>query len=830
MTSTNLSCPDFSDFKCNSGIVLPLINESIWSIEFRAILYLVGLLWSFVAIALVADAFMCAIEVITSQTSEVKVARPDKEEGFEIVQVRVWNDTVANLTLMALGSSAPEILLSIIEILGNNFNAGELGPGTIVGSASFNLLIIVAVCVAGIPNGDFRRIKRIKVFAVTAGFSIFAYVWLYIVLVAHTENEIELWEAAVTFGFFPVLVIIAFVADKEYCCGAKVKDQRLEIELGDVAEDTALMKRPKTEQEKMKDIVQTFMKSLDKPEKLSEEDASNIAALKMQEEQQHSRAWYRVRASRDLFAGQRINPHLSDNLQKLHDTTGFENGAVGLSPQHRLELNGILGTPIKLTSEIEFDAVSCSVMENCGTVKISVVRRGDLSMPASVGFETIDGTATASDDYVAVKDVLIFEPKETKKYIEIEIIDDNVWEPDETFFVKLSKVDSHNGVDDDYVTLGHKIINQVTIINDDEPGTIEFTKPSYLVKESVGNAYFPLQRTNGADGVVEVVWRTTDLNAKEGVHYAGKEGKVTFEHGEDVKNIELQIINDHETKKDENFQITLISASGGASLGHTQKTVVTVVGDDEFDGLVRRVVAKTHLKLQKMKLGSQSWADQFTQAMCVNGGDIENATPGDYIMHFLSFGFKVIVAFVPPPSIWNGWACFAGALFLLIGLTAVVGDLATIFGCLIGLEPTVTAITLVALGTSLPDLFASKTAATQERYADNCIGNVTGSNSVNVFLGLGISWLMGTIYHKTVYGTNFPVDSGSLAFSVALYSICAVLCVVTLMARRYIPALGKCELGGPVGPKWATAGFFTLLWILYVVLSALQTYNIIAGF
>ena len=46
-----------------------------------------------------------------------------------MLEVRVWNDTVANLTLMALGSSAPEILLSIIEILGNNFYAGALGPG-----------------------------------------------------------------------------------------------------------------------------------------------------------------------------------------------------------------------------------------------------------------------------------------------------------------------------------------------------------------------------------------------------------------------------------------------------------------------------------------------------------------------------------------------------------------------------------------------------------------------------------------------------------------------------------------------------------------------------
>ena len=53
---------------------------------------------------------------------------------------------------MALGSSAPEILLSVIEIVGNNMEAGELGPGTIVGSAAFNLLCISAVCVAGVPK------------------------------------------------------------------------------------------------------------------------------------------------------------------------------------------------------------------------------------------------------------------------------------------------------------------------------------------------------------------------------------------------------------------------------------------------------------------------------------------------------------------------------------------------------------------------------------------------------------------------------------------------------------------------------------------------------
>ena len=57
------------------------------------------------------------------------------------------------------------------------------------------------------------------------------------------------------------------------------------------------------------------------------------------------------------------------------------------------------------------------------------------------------------------------------------------------------------------------------------------------------------------------------------------------------------------------------------------------------------------------------------------------------------------------------------------------------------------AITFVTLGTSLPDTFASKAAAVGEKTADNAIGNVTGSNSVNVFLGLGLPWTIAAIYH-----------------------------------------------------------------------------------
>lgn len=53
-------------------------------------------------------------QVITSQEKEITIKRPNGETTT--ATVRIWNETVSNLTLMALGSSAPEILLSVIEV------------------------------------------------------------------------------------------------------------------------------------------------------------------------------------------------------------------------------------------------------------------------------------------------------------------------------------------------------------------------------------------------------------------------------------------------------------------------------------------------------------------------------------------------------------------------------------------------------------------------------------------------------------------------------------------------------------------------------------------
>merc|ERR1711957_181440 len=145
----------------------------------------------------------------------------------------------------------------------------------------------------------------------------------------------------------------------------------------------------------------------------------------------------------------------------------------------------------------------------------------------------------------------------------------------------------------------------------------------------------------------------------------------------------------------------------------------------------------------------------------------------------ISMGWKLLFACVPPPKMCGGWAAFFGSLCFIALITLVVQEFANLLGCVLGIPNSVTAITLVALGTSLPDTFASVTAARGSKYADSAVGNITGSNSVNVFLGLGLPWVLACWWRLESRGTHYAVPSGSsniqLCFSCA-HRLCASLC------------------------------------------------------
>merc|ERR1712038_2078557 len=686
---------------CYIGMALPFINESTWDWRVRAVLYLVGLLYSFLGISIISDIFMCAI----------------------------------------------------------------------VGSASFNLLAISAVCIAGVPTNEIRRIKAFPVFIITSFFSIFAYLWIVIVLVVSSPDKVDLWEAIVTFLLFPILVVIAFFADKGhfnkiFCQGEERPSEKGEkqLELGPMAGESqgmlpseeSFFKNGRVNKEALVDFIKTIKKNTN----LSDEDAAIMAASKVVDSRPKSKMWYRINATRNMTGGRKIQPtfKMNDKLKEVYDAINDD-----------VELPNI-DYPDSDASKaiIEFHASSAAVLESIGTFKVLISRHGNMRDTVLVKVETIDGSANEGEDYIAINETLTFEPFQKEKEVSVTIVDDNQWEPDEEFFLKLALVKKdptlHAG-DCDHsggVKLGRTSIMEIKILNDDEPGTFQFERRGHLVKESCGEALLSVLRENGADGDLKVKWKTIDKTAVSGKDFTGGEGELEFKHGETQRTINIPIIDDMDVEKDENFEVELYEVDNGGKLGKITKTAVTITNDDEFNTIMNKMMMMTNANVDELRVQNETWAQQIKDAMVVNGGDIDGASTADYIMHFLTFPFKVIFALIPPAGLLGGFPCFFISLLFIGIIVIIVGDLAGIFGCLIGLKDEVTAITFVALGTSLPDTFASKAAAVNEKHADNAIGNVTGSNSVNVFLGLGLPWVIAAIYHA-IYNPQkgFQVKAGA---------------------------------------------------------------------
>jgi len=276
------------------------------------------------------------------------------------------------------------------------------------------------------------------------------------------------------------------------------------------------------------------------------------------------------------------------------------------------------------------------------------------------------------------------------------------------------------------------------------------------------------------------------------------------------------------------FKIILENAEPeGVKLSKKRNCVVTIIFDtelqDEQENAARLV--GMYFAQQEMTYGQQ-FLEAVTCGPSINEDDIiEDPTLGEALFHACTIGWKVLFATIPPPRWGKGWPCFMVALAYIGLVTMVVGEVATILGCAIGLKASVTAITLVALGTSLPDTFASKAAAQNSAYADSAVGNVTGSNCVNVFLGLGLPWVISSQY-QAKNNAEFEVPPGDLAFSVALYLGTSICCFIIFIIRRIF--IGG-ELGGPAFSKNLSAFILVCLWLIYVIFSSLKAYKVIGS-
>lgn len=808
--------PPRSCKRCAAQLIfLPLFKhwERSWPEEFRAVLYTVIIVWVFLGIAIVCDHFMSAIEEITN-TRKVRWINVHPGTRHRSV-VKVWNPTVANLTLMALGSSAPEILLATIEIIGFKFFAGPLGPPTIVGSAAFNLLIITAVCLSEIPAPDTRRIEGTDVFIITAFFSVFAYVWVLLCLKIHSPDKIDIGEAVLTFALFPVFVWLSYCADRgrfERLKFWKVGSHEFPVVIRDRnwMERQVSQIRAKYGNDLPKEVLYNMLQKID----ASANETTSRAQL---------RKHVMKRATGSCYKKEAIQV----------PTFGFEEAEV-------------------------------VVLENAGTLTLKVIVSAPLNI--QLRYQTREGSAKPGARYVHTEGILQFKPGLSDRTIDIPIIDDDVYQPDEHFFCEIMDVSTNvsgsSSASHSSTNLSRLGIPMVKIIiqNDDMPGTLGFEVPEVYGTEGMA-VVVGIVRTHGTTGSIQCEYKVQDETSPNSDDHETAWGKVQFKHGEVYKTIKLEFKKtDLQREGTRQYKVMLYNPSAGVQFDKIDDNVPL---SSATGGMIEcnpscRVVVPTAVysnlgftsRLRKTLFNKGTykhvlnlWADQMAQAIYCQGSAEEQSTSTamHWFLHLLSVTFKVLFAFIPPSPLFGGWCCFFGALGMIGVVTAVVGDLATMLGCCIGIPDDITAITLVALGTSLPDTFASKLAA-QESTADNAIGNVTGSNSVNVFLGLGLPWTIAAIYWKLKDGPTdtwlkyrhgeksfkteflprypdggFIVPAGSLAINVLSFSVCAILCLGLLTFRRI--RYGG-ELGGPKMTQTRDSCILVFLWFVYVAISS----------
>ncbi|XP_003902229.2 sodium/potassium/calcium exchanger 4 isoform X1 [Macaca thibetana thibetana] len=144
------------------------------------LLHILGALYMFYALAIVCDDFFV----------------PSLEKICERLHL---SEDVAGATFMAAGSSTPELFASVIGVF---ITHGDVGVGTIVGSAVFNILCIIGVC--GLFAG---QVVRLTWWAVCRD-SVYYTISVIVLIVFIYDEQIVWWEGLVLIILYVFYILI----------------------------------------------------------------------------------------------------------------------------------------------------------------------------------------------------------------------------------------------------------------------------------------------------------------------------------------------------------------------------------------------------------------------------------------------------------------------------------------------------------------------------------------------------------------------------------------------------------------------------------------------
>ncbi len=255
----------------------------------------------------------------------------------------------------------------------------------------------------------------------------------------------------------------------------------------------------------------------------------------------------------------------------------------------------------------QFNASTYKVNENSGVVFANVTLKGIATSDVTINYATAGGTATSGSDFTATSGVLTFKPGDHSKLIQVSIINDSVYEPDQNFTITLSNPSS-------YAINGSPCTATVTIKDDDSAPSIRFQSQSYNVSEGGALATINVVLSAPSEVPIGVSYSTADGSAVAGMNYTQTSGVLQFASGSAVASFNVPIIDNYVINKNTTFNVSLNNPTGGASLGSPVKAAVNIVDDDQ--------VASVTLSLYK------GW-NLVSLPLALQNNNIENIFPED---------------------------------------------------------------------------------------------------------------------------------------------------------------------------------------------------------
>ncbi len=236
--------------------------------------------------------------------------------------------------------------------------------------------------------------------------------------------------------------------------------------------------------------------------------------------------------------------------------------------------------------QFKFSATSYSVVENANTFNVTVVRSGNTRVAASVQYSD-NGTGTATGggvDYSFTGGTLNFAAGETTKTAPVVIVDNlTANAPNKTIVLKLSNATPSGSQIKTTTT-------KLTIVDNEGPGTLDFSSSSYTALEGAGIATITVNRLGASNLKLSVDYATqaaltNPATATTDYTPISPARTLTFNPGELSKSFQVAIADDSAAEGPENVGLVLsnpmnLTAGAAPQIGPNGPAELTINDDD----------------------------------------------------------------------------------------------------------------------------------------------------------------------------------------------------------------------------------------------------------